>query len=204
MRRDPPGPIMNESYAGLPIFPDPKLDALVEAIAAAVMAGELPAYQGGVMLDLIDRWDHLREYGGWPGPRGVSAPRQRPPELVAEQARIAARWRELAAQVRAGNPPPCTCGLPEDDVRWINDWFRYRLNTGVEPALHEPAGSSLPDREGVRNETGRAVVGHGAQEEGSPGTGHSRGREHAPARRPDRVGEAARALRPGGPRHAIG
>jgi hypothetical protein len=194
MRREAFRPIVNESYVGLPIFPDPMLAALVEAIAEAVVAGELPAYQGGVMLDLIDRWDHLREYGGWPGPRGVSAPRQRPPELVADQARIAARWRELAAQVRAGSPPPCTCGLPEDDVRWINHWFRYRLNTGVEPALHE----------GVRNETRRAVVGRGAQEEGSPGTGHSRGREHSPARRTDRVGEAARALRPGGPRHGIG
>jgi hypothetical protein len=194
MRRDPFRPIVNESYMGLPIFPDPKLAALVEAIAEAVMAGTLPAYQGSVMLDLIDRWDHLREYGGWPGPRGVSAPRQRPPELVAEQVRIAARWRELAAQVRAGSPPPCTCVLPEDDVRWINDRFCYRLNPGVEPALHE----------GERNETGRAVVGRGAQEEGSAGTGHSRGREHSPARRPDRVGEAARPFRPGGPRDATG
>jgi hypothetical protein len=195
---------VNERYATLPVFPDSKLAALVEAIAEAVTAGELPAYQGGVMLDLIDRWDHLREYGGWPGPRGVSAPRQRPPRLVAEQERIAARWRELGARVRAGNPPPCTCGLPEDDVRWINDWFRFRLNTGVEPALQEPAGGSLPDAQGPRNEIGRAVVGRGAQEEGSAGTGHSRGREHAPARRPDRVGEAARALRSGGPRDAIG
>jgi len=124
---------VNEKYPGLPIFPDPKLDALVEIIAEAAQAGELPAHQAGVMVELIERYDHLREHGGLPGPRGVAAPAERPPELVAEAERIAARWRELAAQVRAGNPPKTDwIGLSEADRRLIDELHGYRPNADIQ------------------------------------------------------------------------
>jgi hypothetical protein len=117
---------VSEKYPGLPIFPDPKLDALVEAIAEAAESGELPAHQAGVMVELIERYDHLRERGYLPGPRGVAAPAERPPELDAEAKRIAARWHELSAQVRAGNPPRCEwIGLSEAERQLINELHRY-------------------------------------------------------------------------------
>jgi hypothetical protein len=105
----------------------PQLDAAVFAIAEAVGAGELPAWRAEAMLQHVEQHEWLRDRGYVPAPAPPQPPAERPAELVAEEARIAARWRELEAQVRAGNPPDTDwIGLSEADRRLINHLHGYR------------------------------------------------------------------------------
>jgi hypothetical protein len=108
-------------------------EALFEAAIAAGRAHELSWERVGDIIDHLIQNDWLRERGYVPAPAAPSAPEERPSELVDEGERIAARWRELAAQVRSGNPPKCEwIGLSDADRRLINELYGYRPNVERE------------------------------------------------------------------------
>jgi hypothetical protein len=108
-------------------------EALFEAAIAAGRAHELSWERVGDIIDHLIQNDWLRERGHVPSPSIPSTPAERPPELIAEAERIAARWRELAAQVRAGNPPKCEwIGLSDAERRLINELHGYQPNAEQE------------------------------------------------------------------------
>jgi hypothetical protein len=123
---------MNERDS-VPPGAGPELDALVDAAVAAGLAGELPTWRVQDILEHVSQADWLRERGSATGTPAPSPPAERPAELVAEAERIAARWRQLAAQVKAGNPPTCEwIGLSDADRKLINELHRYRPNAERE------------------------------------------------------------------------
>ena len=103
---------------------DPVLDAAIEA----GLSRELPWWRVGEIVKHLVQVDWLRERGYVPAPTAPTVPAERTAELQAEATAIAARWRELAAQVRAGNPPKCEwiTELTAADRRLINELHGYR------------------------------------------------------------------------------
>jgi hypothetical protein len=103
------------------------VEKLFESAIRAGLDGKLPMFRVEAIVQHLVQHDWLLERGYVPGPEPARMPAERPPELVAEQERIAERWRELSAQVRAGNPPNTDwIGLSEADRQLINQLHGYR------------------------------------------------------------------------------